>query len=71
MKGRKVMKKFAFISLIILMLSLAAFGQKSKTSAAAKASAAQAAADEKAVRATFEDLLTGIRESNVDAVTGA
>ena len=71
MKGRKVMKKFAFISLIILMLSLAAFGQKSKTSTAAKAAAAQAAADEKAVRAAFEDLLTGIRESNVDAVTGA
>ena len=63
------MRKIAFISLIILALSFTAFGQKSKTSAA-KTAAAQAAADEKAVRAAFEDLLTGIRESNVDGVTG-
>ncbi len=62
-----MMKKIAFISLIVLTLSLVAFGQTSK---AAKSAAAQAAADEKAVRAAFEDLLTGIRESNVDGVTG-
>lgn len=60
------MKKFAFISLIILTLSFVTFGQTSK---AAKAAAAQAAADEKAVRTAFEDLLTGIRESSVDGVT--
>lgn len=65
-----MMKKFAFISLIILSLSFVAFGQKAKTTVTAKAAAAQAAADEKAVRAAFEDLLTGIRESNVDGVTG-
>lgn len=63
------MKKFAFILLIITTLSFAAFGQKSKASTA-KAAAAQAAADEKAVRAAFEDLLNGIRNSNVDGVTG-
>lgn len=61
------MKKFAFILLITATLSFAAFGQTSK---AAKAAAAQAAANEKAVRAAFEDLLNGIRNSNVDGVTG-
>ena len=64
-----MMKKIAFISLIILSLSFVAFGQKSKV-AAEKAAAIQAAADEKAVRTAFEDLLTGIRNSNVDGVTG-
>lgn len=63
------MKKFAFILLIILTLSFVVFGQKSKTSVA-KTAAAQAAADEKAVRTAFEDLLTGIREASVDGVTG-
>jgi ketosteroid isomerase-like protein len=67
-RGYNIMKKNAFILLVILTLSFTGFGQKSKT-AAAKA-AAQAAADEKAVRAAFEDLLNGIRNSNVDAVTG-
>jgi ketosteroid isomerase-like protein len=62
------MKKIAFISIFILLLSFAVFGQKSKT-AAAKTAAAQAAADEKAVRAAFEDLLNGIRNSSVDGVT--
>lgn len=63
------MKKFAIFILIILMFSLVSLGQN-KTKAAASKAAAQAAADEKAVRAAFEDLLTGIREANVDAVTG-
>ncbi len=61
------MRKFAVISLIILAFSFTAFGQKSKT--AAKAAAAQAAADEKAVRTAFEDLLTGLRNASVDGVT--
>ena len=61
------MKKLALISLIILTMSCVAFGQKSK--AAAKAAAAQAVADEKAVRSAFEDLLTGIRDSNIESVT--
>jgi ketosteroid isomerase-like protein len=60
------MKKIAFISLIILTLSFAAFGQTSK---AAKAAAAQAAADEKAIRAAFQDLVNGIQNSSVDGVT--
>jgi ketosteroid isomerase-like protein len=63
------MKKIVFISVCILLLSLAVFGQKAKP-ATAKTAAAQAAADEKAVRTAFEDLLNGIRNSNVDAVTG-
>lgn len=61
------MRKFAFISLIILTLSLVAFGQNSK---AARAAAAQSAADEKAVRTAFQDLVKGIENSNVDGVTG-
>lgn len=40
-----------------------------KTTTVVTTSAASAAADEKAVRDTFEDLLNGIRNSNVDAVT--
>ncbi len=61
------MKKIAFIVLIILTLGLMAFGQTSK---AAKAAAAQTAADEKAVRTVFQDLVTGIENSNIDTVTG-
>lgn len=62
------MKHFALISLIILAFSFAVFGQKSKVG---KATAAATSADEKAVKTAFEDLLNGIRNSNVDAVTGA
>ena len=61
------MRKFALISLIIFALSCVAFGQK--TSKAAKLAAAQATADEKAVRTAFEDLLTGLRNASVDGVT--
>jgi ketosteroid isomerase-like protein len=64
------MKRFAFISLIILTLSFVSFGQKSKVAKAKTTTvAASSAADEKAVRTAFEDLLTGIRNSNVDGVT--
>lgn len=63
------MKKTALITLVVLIFCGAAFAQKSKVSA--KAAAAQAAADEKAVRAAFESLLQGIRDSSVEAVTGA
>ena len=59
------MKNFAFISLIVLTLAFAAAGQKPKPTPAANTTAA----DEKAVRAVFEDLLNGIRNSNVDGVT--
>lgn len=65
------MKKFAILSVIILTFSVFAFGQKGKTSAPkTTSSATQDANNEKAVRVAFEDLLTGIRESNVDGVTG-
>ena len=67
------MKHFAFLSLIILTFTFSAFGQRTKivtkkttTTVVTVANAA----DEKAVRAAFEDLLAGIRNSNVDAVTG-
>ncbi len=63
------MKNIAYISLIILALSVSAFAQKAK--APTKTSLAAAAEDEKAVRVVFEDLLGGIRNSNVDGVTGA
>lgn len=62
------MKHFAIITSIILAFSFTALGQTSK---AAKAAAAQAAADEKAVKAVFDELLDGIRNSDVDKVTGA
>jgi ketosteroid isomerase-like protein len=71
------MKKFTFLSLIILTLALTALGQKTTTVVKAPkktppvvVAPAASAADEKAVRQTFEDLLAGIRNSNVDAVTG-
>jgi ketosteroid isomerase-like protein len=69
------MKLFAFVSLLILILTFSAFGQKTKptttkTTTTKTATASAAAADEKVVRQTFEDLLNGIRNSNVDAVTG-
>jgi uncharacterized protein (TIGR02246 family) len=67
------MKNFAFISLIISTFVFAAFGQKTNKPAPAKtpttATAKATADDEKAVRNVFEDLLTGIRTSNVDGVT--
>ena len=62
------MKSFAFISLMILTLTFTAFGQKTKKT---PISVDTTAADEKAVRVVFEDLLAGIRNSNVDGVTGA
>ncbi len=66
------MKNFAFISSIILTLALTAFGQKTTKPATPAAVAVNtSAADEKAVRVVFEDLLAGIRNSNVDGVTGA
>lgn len=64
------MKKFAFILLIITTLSFTAFAQKKGSNAKTTTTATSTAADEKAVRTAFEDLLTGIRNSNVDGVTG-
>lgn len=64
------MKKFAFILLIITTLSFAVFGQKKGSNAKTTTTTSSTAADEKAVRTAFEDLLTGIRNSNVDGVTG-
>ena len=68
------MKYFTFLSLLILTLTFNAPGQKTKANKTAATpaptAAANAAAEEKAVRQTFDDLLAGIRNSNVDAVTG-
>src|SRR5688572_6331282 len=66
------MKKFAIVFILISAFALTAFGQKAKPTPAkpAPAKLPAAAADEKAVREVFEDLLNGIRNSNVDAVTG-
>ena len=67
------MRNFAIIFIFILTIAFTnAFGQKTKpTPKKTPASpAATAAAEEKAVRTVFEDLLNGIRNSNVDAVTG-
>ena len=78
------MKYTVLLGSIILTFSFTAFGQKTTTvvkapkksapvvvaPAASTSTTAAAAADEKAVRQTFEDLLAGIRNSNVDAVTG-
>lgn len=63
------MKSFIFVSLIILTTTFAAFGQKTKTTTV-KTVVASTAADEKAVRTAFDDLLAGIRNSNIDGVTG-
>lgn len=67
------MKYFTFFSLLILTLTFNAFGQKTKTTKTTKETATTTtlAAEEKVVRQTFDDLLNGIRNSNVDAVTGA
>jgi ketosteroid isomerase-like protein len=68
------MRYFSLLSLMILTFAFAAFGQKTTTVIKAPPKkvvvVGSAAADEKAVRQTFEDLLAGIRNSNVDAVTG-
>ena len=66
------MKYFAFLSLIILTLTFNAFGQKTKPvkTTTTVVTNNNTAADEKAVRQTFDDLIAGIRNSNVDAVTG-
>jgi ketosteroid isomerase-like protein len=69
------MKLFAFVSLLILSLTFTTFGQKTKstkttTTKTTTTTVSNSAADEKAVRQTFEDLLTGIRASSVDTVTG-
>src|SRR4051812_244747 len=66
------MKNFAFILLIILTFVFTAFGQKTSKPTPAKTPTTVAKTtvdDEKAVRNVFEDLLTGIRTSNVDGVT--
>lgn len=75
------MKHFQILSLLILISAFNAFGQKTTTVVKAPtktpativvpAASGAATADEKAVRAAFEDLLAGIRNSNVDGVTGA
>lgn len=69
------MKYFVFFSLIITVFTLNTFGQTAKTTkkpATTEKTVAKTStvADEKAVRDTFEDLLNGIRNLNVDAVTG-
>lgn len=61
------MKHLAFISLLILTFGFTAFGQKTKKVTTVDTSVA----DEKAVRVVFDDLLAGIRNSNIDGVTGA
>jgi ketosteroid isomerase-like protein len=66
------MKSFAIVFILISAFSITAFGQKAKTTPAKKPTATTTStpAEEKAVREAFEDLLNGIRNSNVDAVTG-
>lgn len=67
------MRNFVIITFALLFASFNAFGQKTlptKTPTKPPVAAASTAADEKAVRAAFEDLLNGIRNSNVDGVTG-
>ena len=66
------MKNFSIVFIFISAFALTAYAQKAKPTPAKKTTttATNPAADEKAVRQTFEDLLTGIRNSNIDAVTG-
>lgn len=69
------MRFFALFALIILTFASSAFAQTTTTVVKAPPAkkvvvAGSSAADEKAVRTVFEDLLAGIRNSNVDAVTG-
>lgn len=69
------MKYFGLIILFVFAFPGGVFAQ-SKTKTAAKkvntitVAATNTADDEKAVRNAFEDLLNGIRNSNVDGVTG-
>ena len=60
------MKRFSFALLIILTLSFIAFGQKTTKP---KTPANTTVSDEKAVRASFEDLIRAIENSNVDGAT--
>lgn len=62
------MKNFAIVFILISAFAFTAYGQKPKPAPAKAVSVT--AADEKAVRDAFDDLLNGIRNSNVDAVTG-
>lgn len=71
------MKYFALICLLFLALAFNVFAQKTTKptpkptpKAPTVTIPASASADEKAVRAAFEDLLAGIRNSNVDGVIG-
>lgn len=64
------MKYFALIGFLFLAFATNIFAQKTPQPAPKSTVASTAAADEKAVRAAFEDLLNGIRNSNVDGVTG-
>lgn len=68
------MKYFALFILTLTVSTLNIYAQKTTTVVKAPPKkiivVGSAAADEKAVRQTFEDLLAGIRNSNVDAVTG-
>lgn len=69
------MKFYALFTLVILTSASATFAQKTTTVVKAPPKkvvvvGSSAVADEKAVRTVFEDLLAGIRNSNVDAVTG-
>ncbi len=54
------MKKFAFVSIIILALTLTAFGQKSKTMTKVDPT--------RGVRDTFEGLVEGIKQVDADKV---
>lgn len=64
------MKYFALICLLFITSAINILGQKTTKPAPKPAAASSAATDEKAVRASFEDLLNGIRNSNIDGVTG-
>jgi ketosteroid isomerase-like protein len=59
------MKNLIFVFALLLIVSVSASAQKKKTPPVT----ADEVANEKAVRQVFEDLLNGIRNSNVDAVT--
>lgn len=77
MKGLTKMKYFALICLLFITFALNVFGQKTTKPApkpipktSTLTISASTAADEKAVQLAFEDLLSGIRNSNIDGVTG-
>ncbi|CAN5439080.1 hypothetical protein BH18ACI1_BH18ACI1_14160 [soil metagenome] len=61
------MRNFVLVILLVLTCSFATFGQKAKTNTASAAKAA----DEKAVRNAFDDLIRAIENASVDGATQA